>query len=206
MIIEFAGPTASGKSSIVKILEKETLFSNIKVLKKRELILLNIIFIIKHPIFSFYTLYLITKNSNSFELFYYKFMNIFLHHNARYEKSIHIENAIIDEGFIQNLFGIFEEKLSVEAAKKYIKLIPHIDNIFLFKTNIKMIQDRSNTRGYFARETFMSKEKINIWIAIVLFNIDIVERVLLGSTMRFHIIDTNQSVEKIADEIQLKLR
>jgi len=199
MIIELVGPPCSGKSTLAQMLEKEHGFTRIKIKNNFELVFLNMFFIIKYPIFSIETFFLIMKESKTIRLFYYKFTNIFLHHNARYEKAKQFEHAVIDEGLTHNILSIFEKPLLDKDVLSYLKKIPLVDKVLLFRTNKKTLYERASRRGYLARENFLNKNEQEEWFSSILKNTEtlIKNSSLIGNAC---IIDGNKSGEEIKTE------
>jgi len=201
MIIELVGPPASGKSTYARTILKEIGFERLLIRTKKELLYLNIMFILKYPVFSLYTLWLIISNSSSFTLFYYKFMNTFLHHNARYEKASNIKYGVIDEGFTQNILSIFDRQISLEQIIKYLRKSPKIDVLFLFDVPKKTIEENSNKRGFLARETFYNKEEQEKWLLNTLLNMSTLKKALQKEKVTFYSINED-NWEKIINTVK----
>ncbi|MAZ41016.1 hypothetical protein CL654_02775 [bacterium] len=178
MIIELVGPPGSGKSTLARTLEETTPYKKVRVSSKHELLWLNIIFFFKYPLFCIKTLFLVTKHSSSVSMFYYKFMNIYLHHNARYEKAKKLDKTIIDEGLTHNVLGIFDEQTEEKSIYSYIKSIPPSDHVLIINTPKETIKKQLEERGHMPRETFYTKERWEKWLDNTIKNTNTLEEVL----------------------------
>jgi deoxyadenosine/deoxycytidine kinase len=163
MIIELAGLPASGKSTMAERLSSDGAGPIIKIRSRYKLMIYNIWFVFAHPIFSLVTMRYIIKNSNTASLFYYKFMNAFLHHNAKFIESQRLQKGIIDEGHAQNVYSIFEYEQSEEFIKRYIKKMPRSDKLIILHPSEETLMSRVKIRGYRAREQFGSTHYQNNW-------------------------------------------
>ena len=123
MILEFYGLPGSGKSTVARYLKKTRGFKVIKIENKRELFFYNLIFLFKYPVKFFALLYYLLLNGENSKLFYYKFMNTFLQHNAKYIKAKSFkrdEKLIIDQGHFQNIISVFKKNVSSAYIENYL--------------------------------------------------------------------------------------
>ncbi len=166
MIIELCGLPASGKSTLAKKLQTEVNFTIIKKITKPELFFYNILFVIKYPIFFSQTLFYILKSK---KLIYMKVMNVLFHHNAAYQKAKKTKgNVVLPEGHHQNLYSIFEKEIENNKLQKYISQIPAVDKVIVFDLPEKVIKERSEKRGYFARHDILNKKSAEEWKHFIL--------------------------------------
>ncbi len=154
MIIELYGLSGAGKTTLSKEIAKNTNFRVVKIKNKFELLYFNFWYFIKHPIKFFVTLFYILKNSPNRKFLYRKFMNPFLHHNARYQKALRSKFSIIDQGYFQNIISVFEKKISPKFLKRYIKFLLLPDQLIVFDVSKKNRLAMMSKRGYFARDEF----------------------------------------------------
>jgi len=152
MIIEFYGLPGSGKTTIAKNLSQKTDFRIIKIRKKGDLFFYNLLFLVKHPIFSLKSFFYVLKNSSSMKEFYYKFMNFFLDYNAKYEKALKNKNSILDQSFFQNIISLFNHPASDKEIKKYLNFVPKPNILFIFQLNKEDRIKRMEERGSGARD------------------------------------------------------
>ena len=137
MIIELCGLPGVGKSTISSKLKKKG-FRIIKVIGRRELLKLNLIFLLKHPIKFIKLLFFIVFNATSLHVFYLLFMNCFLKVNAKYMKAQKKESiAIIDQGYWQNILSVFSRRIDNSLFKKYISCFLESDLTIMITCNEK---------------------------------------------------------------------
>jgi hypothetical protein len=132
---EFVGPPAAGKTYSAELLEKQTFVTLARVNTRAEKYFLLIMFTLKHPIIFLLFLYLLTKNSNSINLFYHKIFGILLPAIALEEKSSKVDNFVLDQGLIQVLIGSYDTCVNKETIQKDWKLVSnffHKRKIVLF--------------------------------------------------------------------------
>ena len=132
MIIELFGLPGAGKSTLARSLESSGEVSRVRIGSRSELLLLNLLFFVRHPIRSVLLLSYIIRYTGSLALFYTKFMNLFLEHNAKYEKARKQEGkAVIDQGYFQNLLSLFEHPMSEAVLSRYARLLPKPDELWV---------------------------------------------------------------------------
>jgi thymidylate kinase len=175
MIIEFCGLPGSGKTTIAKKIEQNTDYKIIKIKSKRELLYYNFLFFIKYPVKFFYLFFYICRNSESWKEFYLKLMNTFFQHNAKYQKALKFEKAIIDQGYFQNFLSVFNKKINTDIFYKYSELILQPDKLFIIKVSEKERLERINKRGYSFRNDF-SEEERGVWMKIMMSNNSLLEK------------------------------
>ncbi|HAM88677.1 MAG: hypothetical protein US83_C0003G0083 [Candidatus Falkowbacteria bacterium GW2011_GWC2_38_22] len=159
MFIEIYGLPGSGKTTLAKRLVAEKNYMIIKIRTKYELFWYNFLFLIKHPYRFFLLFFYIIKYSDNWKIFYYKLMNAFLHYNAKYQKALKYENAIVDQGYFLNAFALFDNPVSEIEIKKYFELVLRPDLLVILDIPFDLSLERTKARGYFAREDFGEEYK-----------------------------------------------
>ena len=86
-------------------------------------------------------------------------MNAFLHYNAKYQKALKYENAIVDQGYFLNAFALFDNPVSEIEIKKYFELVLRPDLLVILDIPFDLSLERTKARGYFAREDFGEEYK-----------------------------------------------
>jgi len=169
MIIELCGLPGSGKTTIAKKIEQETSYKIIKIENKKELLYYNFLFFLKYPVKFFSLFFYVCKNSESWKEFYLKLMNTFFHHNAKYQKALRFNRAIIDQGYFQNFLSVFNKAIDSKLFHKYLKLILHPDKLYIIKINPRERENRLERRGYDFREDFSEKQR-GVWRKVMMAN------------------------------------
>lgn len=200
MIIEFYGLPGAGKTTIAQKLEEKAGFKIVKIKNKKELILFNILFLLKHPLRFFVLLYYVINNSTGLKEFYYKFMNAFLTSNAKYQKAKKYKKAIIDQGYFQGILSIFNEKISLDKLNKYLNFILRPKKLFIFDLSLENMKLRTTSRGYFGRENF-GKEYSEKWIETIINNNALIKKELPSISQNFLLINANQNIDEVYSKI-----
>jgi thymidylate kinase len=200
MILEFYGLPGAGKTTVSQKIAESSDFKIIKVRSKRELFWYNFLFLIKHPIKFFVTLFYLFSNSTSWAVFYYKFTNTFLHHNAKYQKALQARNAILDQGYFQNILSVLEKPIGVEFFLEYSRFLLKPDKLIILNLPSEKIIERIGGRGYAAREIF-GREYFNKWLEIVIVNNKTFLENLDKMGVEYKIINADRSTEEVCGEI-----
>ncbi|MGD0976853.1 MAG: glycosyltransferase [Minisyncoccia bacterium] len=173
MIIELFGLPASGKTTLAELIQEKTGFKIIKISNKTELFFYNIIYFIEHPVNFIASFVYTVINSNDLKIFRYKLINAVLYQNAKYQKALSTENAILDQGFCQNFLSIFETVLDPASFLRFSKFIELPDKLIIIDLDLDETQDRSTQRGYWARgrfgENYLKKWKYFLKLNFELF-------------------------------------
>jgi glycosyltransferase involved in cell wall biosynthesis len=151
MIVELVGLPGAGKTTLAKRLSAEDYFTLVTVNGKFELIALNLIFFFVHPINFFRQLQFLVRYRGNSSLWYTKFMNLFLVHNAKFIKAGQYERAVIDQGHHQNIISLFDVVLPFEIIRSYEKVLPKPDLIVFVLADTETRTKRLLERGYGVR-------------------------------------------------------
>ncbi len=149
MVIELFGLPGSGKSTLARSLESSAEASRVRIESRSELLLLSLLFFVRHPIRSALLLSYIIRYAGSPSLFYTKFVNLFLEHTAKYEKARAQKNTVvIDQGHFQNLLSLFEHPMSEAILSRYAQILPKPDELWVCVVSEEERQRRIAERGY----------------------------------------------------------
>lgn len=156
MFIELYGLPAAGKTTVAKKMAAEEGWEIVGITSRAELLYYNFLFKIKHPLRFLYLFYYLLRFNPPWRwrLFYMKFMNAFLVHNAKYMKAAKYEKAIVDQGHWQNIISVPERKLSEAELLVYAKHFMRPDKLMVFSADRETRAERMRERGYGARERF----------------------------------------------------
>ena len=201
MIIELLGMPGAGKTTLAQRIEDSTDFKIIRIKNKKELLKYNLIYLIKHPIKFIVTLYYIITNSDSWKMFYYKFTNLFLHHNAKYQKALSHEKAIIDQGYFQNFLAVFEKLLSSREMFRYLGNLLYPDILFFVDVDDDVAKKRLLNRPHRVRGNF-DPEYVNNWKKIVSSNAQLLKNQLSQVKIKSFIINGNKTTDEITKELE----
>jgi hypothetical protein len=155
MIVELYGLPAAGKTTFwrkTKTADVELIGS----LTTREIVYYNFRFLLRHPHKWFILLWLSVRNSKNIAMFYLKVRNVFLLRNARVMKAMvkKYNISIIDEGHVQNLLSIPEDKLEMPDILQICKYIIIPDVVLIFDTNLSKRRERLASRNFVLRNEF----------------------------------------------------
>ncbi|MBI5913470.1 hypothetical protein HY839_03475 [Candidatus Azambacteria bacterium] len=200
MIIELYGLPGTGKTTVAKKIEERTDFKIVAIKNKGELVWLNIIFFLKHPLRSFLMLRYILANSRGWRTFYYKFMNCFLLNNAKYQKAAYFKNALIDQGYFQNIISVFEAPLNAKALKRYTKLFLPSDMLLIFSAPSFVREQRTDQRGRFSREQF-GDEYVTAWKGMIEKNDALLKEYVSELPARSRIVDAGRDSDEVFREV-----
>lgn len=194
MIIEFCGLPGTGKTTLARKIESELGFSRVKIKNRRELVFYNFIFFIKHPLKFFIFLYFVIINAGSCKDFYLNFMNLFLQHNAKFQKAKKYKKAVIDQGYYQNAISLFKTSRDRIKIMKYAKHFLKPDKLIFFEIDEPTRLGRLEKRGYGSRQNF-SKDYLESWNEASLSNSQTLKNVLDNLEVDYAILHDN-SVEE----------
>lgn len=200
MIIELFGLPGVGKTTLSRVLAERNNFEVIKIKSRGELIFLNFVYLIKHPIKFFATLFYIIKNSDSWPLFYYKFTNCFLHHNAKYQKALKFEKTILDQGYFQNVLSIFEKPIDEKELIKYSKYLLKPTKLIILDLPFDELEKRAQERGYFSRDEYDEIYKLS-WKNMLKKNYDLFKNSAGILNLNYLLINAVGDTEQIYQDI-----
>ena len=152
MIVELVGLPGSGKSTFARALEKEGKWIRARISNRGELVYFGALFLIRHPISACAQLVWLVRYRGQQSLWYTKFVNLFLVHNAKFMKASLAPWAIIDQGHLQNVMSLFDTPVEKEVILRYLTAFPRPDVSVFFDIDDVERARRQGERGYLARE------------------------------------------------------
>lgn len=199
MLIELYGLPGSGKTTLAKKLIKDSDWQIVKIKNRLELLFLNWLFLIKHPIKFFVTLFYVITNSHSWSMFYYKFMNCFLHHNAKYQKAKRYKKAILDQGYFQNILSVFEKPLSADFLKKYIRFLLLPDRLIILDVPFLEILKKKKEKPELSFRQKLGLEYYKNWLQVSVQNHTLFLRIIEQLPVKYSVINVSRNLNKEKD-------
>lgn len=161
MILELYGLPGSGKTTFAKKMVAND-FDVVKIKSRKDLIFWNVVFICLHPWQSVRLFWFLWRFGRA-GFFWFKFTNLFLQHNAKICRARwQNKNCIIDQGHFQDIISLFEDVVSADILKSYLKLLPKPDIVFVFEVDQVERARRLAERAEGLRP-FLAKEKVDTW-------------------------------------------
>lgn len=199
MLIEFFGMPGAGKTSIAQRIAKDFDFEIIRIERRRELIWRNTLFALAHPVRAVRLFWYVLVNSDS-KSFWYKFTNLYLHPNAKYQKAASRKRALIDQGYYQSAISIFESRQERSILRGYMRSVAQPDFLYIFTVSSEIWAERLHTREYVVRtndgeSAFQERlEVMNVNLQLFLNNPE-----LIGT--QHAVIDGGESKDKVYEAV-----
>lgn len=150
-VVEVFGLPGSGKTTYAKDLESQG-YERIKIRTKGELIKYNLIFLFHYPYKFIVGLGYLIRYAGRPRWWYYKLMNLFFQHNAKFIKAQQFARSVIDQGHFQNLLSLFDHEKSATKLKKYVTHLPKPSELVILTLDKGERQKRLNYRPRLPRE------------------------------------------------------
>ncbi|MEK7118427.1 MAG: glycosyltransferase [Patescibacteria group bacterium] len=151
MIVELVGLPGSGKTTFAKRLSEREGWSVVSIAFRSELVFYNALFFFQHPVDFLRGLLWLCRYCGFWKLWYTKFTNLFLVHNATYMKARKYPRAIIDQGHHQNVISLFDRIVADDVIDRYVRFLPKPDILCFFIADDETRTKRLAERGYGAR-------------------------------------------------------
>ncbi len=117
-----------------------------------ELLILNVVAFIAHPISYLQLLGFFIRYAGERSAYRYKIANLFLHANAKYVKARRYRLALIDQGHFQSAISLFEHPAPTDLIRKYLSHAPKPDVLIYVRPRLADLSIRLSGRHYIARE------------------------------------------------------
>ncbi len=151
MIVELVGLPGSGKSTFARALQEGGVWTRVRIKGRIELLSYSTLFCLRHPFSTLNQLCWLIRYRGHRALWYTKFVNLFLVHNAKYMKASRLGRAVIDQGHLQNTMSLFDVAVSPEVLLDYVAILPPPDVSIFFDIDSDERARRQKARGYEAR-------------------------------------------------------
>lgn len=153
MTIELFGLPGAGKSTLARALESTGRAQRIRIESRGELLWRSAAYAFDHPFDALMQLSYLIRYAGSPQLYYTKFMNLFLQHAAKYQKARSAQGAVvIDQGHLQNLLSLFERPVSREELVQYLAFLPMPNQVWVCEASDDERARRLRARGQDGRE------------------------------------------------------
>jgi len=203
MTIEFFGMPGAGKTTVALQAEHYLGYEVIHILSRFELVWRNVIMGLLHPIRSAILLIAILKNTGQ-ESGYYKFTNLFLQTNAKYQKANTRDRAILDQGSFQNAISLFEIPLSAERMRRYCAGVYKPDMLYVFVLPPHLRDERLSGREYIVR-TRRGEESFQKRLEVMQANFDTVYSLLPTLGIPYRVFDAQDSKSVLYENVAADL-
>ena len=187
MIIELFGLPGVGKTTFDRSCKN---VDHIYIQTRRELFYWAGLFFIMHPYKSLVQLFYILKNSPSQKILYMKIMNMFLRKNALVAKAGRSKSdcVLIDEGHVQNILSMFEEKVSEETISRFIKCLVVPDHVLVLELDDTLRRSRLDERTHSIRP-HLDKSYRTAWHEVLVDNYARTLNALSRASLSYTIVD-----------------
>lgn len=162
MIIELVGLPGAGKSTFGRKLAHLKKYKKIKITSIWELCWFNVSFFFHHPITFFRLFVLYLTYAGSQDLWYTKFMSVFLDYNAKYMKAQQYSYALLDQGHLQVLLSLPDTTLPEKEISRILRYLPKADHYIFFDISKEIRQQRLSERKNVPRQ-WMPKQAWEKW-------------------------------------------
>jgi glycosyltransferase involved in cell wall biosynthesis len=152
MIVELFGLPGSGKSTWARTQEQGGIWVRVRIDSRIELLAYALCFVLRHPVSTFWQIVYLVRYAGSPRLWYTKFMNLFVVHNAKYMKASRMRYALLDQGHLQNLLSLFDTPLPDHVLDGYLSHLPLPDIVVCFDVAHKVREQRLAQRGHRPRQ------------------------------------------------------
>jgi len=152
MIIELVGLPGAGKTTFAKQLCEDKKHTLVRINGRSELLYYNLLFLFAHPYSWCAQLVWLFRHKGKPSLWYTKFTNLFLVHNAKYMKARQFRRAIIDQGHHQNILSLFDEVVDEKIINAYLCILPKPDLLCFLLVDDETRATRLHSRGYDTRD------------------------------------------------------
>ena len=152
MIIELVGLPGAGKTTFAKQLCEDKKHTLVRINGRSELLYYNLLFLFAHPYSWCAQLVWLFRHKGKPSLWYTKFTNLFLVHNAKYMKARQFRRAIIDQGHHQNILSLFDEVVDEKIINAYLRILPKPDLLCFLLVDDETRATRLHSRGYDTRD------------------------------------------------------
>ncbi len=153
MIIELFGLPGAGKSTLARVLESTGRAQRIRIESRGELLWRSAIYAFGHPFDALMQLSYLIRYAGSPQLYYTKFMNLFLQHAAKQQKARSAQGTVvIDQGHLQNLLSLFERPASRGELVQYLAFLPKPDQVWVCEASDDERARRLQSRGQDGRK------------------------------------------------------
>jgi hypothetical protein len=195
MVIELAGVPGAGKTTFAKRLAKMMGWKRVRIDGNGELYWYNFLFLLRHPVNALRQMVWLLSYRGERRRWRTKFMNLYLVRNARWMKARRMNQAIIDQGHLQNIVSLFNEAMSPDVIGAYLSLLPKPDHALIFAIPPQIAEMHMKRRGYGVREELDASARQR-WLAAAHVNVGILWSIIRKAGVAAELIDGYEAAER----------
>jgi adenylate kinase family enzyme len=174
MTVELVGLSASGKSTVARILAKDNRFLRVRFASKTKMLYYFLLFVCAQPLKFFWLNYYWFINGHNFTIKKLLYLNAVVQAGAKFawaKYSLSATIKIIDQGLIQNYLILMDRATDEIELKLFFKrCVGKIDKVIFFTVDENQRQQWLAKRGFNGQERHLAEEDRKVFTSRLLKN------------------------------------